>query len=89
MYSLNVTGNVAKLDITDLTEVDAISYGIKLELAAVGFVVVKYFYYIVENHCSTASNEDFTANSVSNRALDIAVYNLLGKEELRAENVQF
>tara|TARA_B110000967_G_scaffold43589_1_gene43798 strand:- start:1926 stop:2096 length:171 start_codon:yes stop_codon:yes gene_type:complete len=56
MYSLNVTGNVAKLDITDLTEVDAISYGIKLELAAVGFVVVKYFYYIVENHCSTASN---------------------------------
>jgi len=79
MCLLNVTGKVATLDIIDLTEIDSISYGIKIELAAVGFVVVKYFDYIVGNDSSTASNEDFTANSVSNRALDIAICNLLGK----------
>ena len=48
------------------------SHVIKLELAALVFAVVKYFDYIVENDCITGSNEDFSANSVLNIALDMA-----------------
>jgi len=48
------------------------SHGTKLELAALVFAVVKYFDYIVENDCSTSSNEDFSANSVLNIAFDMA-----------------
>ena len=64
------------------------SHVIKLELAALVFAVVKYFDYIVENDCITGSNEDFSANSVLNIALDMAAQNLLGNEVLRLENVQ-
>ena len=69
-----------------------------------GLVTSKLFEYVVGDDCSTASVEDFSANAVklypnpakgvvnfsttSNETLEVSVYDLLGKQVLRAENVQ-
>ena len=101
---MTVTGNVATIDLTGLTSGNDISYGVKFVWAAGGFAVTKYFTYTVGDDCSTASVEDFSANAVklypnpakgvvnfstvSNETLEVSVYDLLGKQVLRAENVQ-
>ena len=94
IYTATLTGN---------TLGETISFTFRGAFAG-GLVNSKVFDYVVGDDCSTAGLEDFAANAVkmypnpakgfvnfssaSSEALDVAVYNLLGKEVLRVENVQ-
>jgi len=102
--SMTVTGKAATIDLTGLTSGNDISYGVKFEWAAGGLAVTKYFTYTVGDDCSTAGLDGSSLSSVkmhpnpakgvvnfssaSNVALDVAVYDMLGKQVLRANAVQ-
>ena len=59
---MTVTGNVATLDLTGLSEGDVINKAVKFEWAAGGFAVTQYFAYTVGDDCSGPAPVTYTVS---------------------------
>ena len=101
---MTVSGNAASINLSGYSSGDVISYAVKFAWAASGLAITKFFTYKVGDDCSTAGVDDFFANSVklhpnpangvvrfstvTNEALEVSVYDLLGKQVIPVRTVQ-